>query len=276
MHRAVHFSLPLPSPHDHWREHAAQWQQIAAPLRPGPEDIALMRTGLDVDPAANRGLLLGMTQELWGLGDMTGVDRDPAMVQRRRAQAGSNGQEVQADWRDLPFSPARFDFAVGDGALNNVDYSDEYRLVLSQLTRVLRPRGRVALRVFVRPEAAESMRDVFTAARAGAIGSFHAFKWRLAMALCSAQGDANIAVADIHHYFAEHAPDRDELAARAGWPRPVLDTIDVYAQSTLVYSFPTLAEVRACYDQGWQEISVAHGQYELAERCPVLVLQKRI
>ncbi|KPC54400.1 class I SAM-dependent methyltransferase [Amantichitinum ursilacus] len=274
MHRAPVFSSSNPpTPHDHWGEHAAQWQRIGAPLRPGPEDVALMRAALE--PQGNRGLLLGMTQELWGLGDMTGVDRDPAMVQRRRAQAGSNGQEVQADWRDLPFTSARFDFAVGDGSLNNVDYVDEYRMVFDQLDRVLRPRARVALRIFVRPEVAETPRAVVDAALAGEIGSFHAFKWRLAMALCSAQNNANIAVADIHHHFEQLIHHRDELAQRAVWPRSVIETIDVYAQSTLVYSFPTLAEVRASLSDSWQEISVAYGTYELAGRCPVLTLQKR-
>lgn len=261
--------------HDHWAAHASQWHKIGAPLRPGPDDVALMCRMVEryVPGQARRGVLLGMTQELWPLGDITGVDRDPAVVSKRKAQQGANGQEVLADWRDMPFEAGQFDFALGDGSFNNLRHPDEYRQVLAQLARILKP-GRPGLfRMFIRPDVAEAAADVVRLAQARQIQGFHAFKWRLAMALCSAQADPNIAVQAIHAAFQLLVPDRAHFAAATGWAPDLIATIDVYAGSSLDYSFPTLGEFRAALAGTCVELELAHGHYELAERCPVIALR---
>ena len=261
------------APHDHWAAHASQWHKIGTPLRPGPDDVALMCRMVHayVPGQARRGVLLGMTQELWPLGDITGVDRDPAMVDKRKAQLGANGQEILADWRQMPFEADQFDFALGDGSLNTLQYPDGYREVLGQLAKILKP-GRPGLfRVFIRPDIAETAADVVRLAQSRQIQGFHAFKWRLAMALCAAHPD--ISVQAIHAAFQLLVPDRAQFAAATGWAPDLIATIDVYAGSSLDYSFPTLGELRATLGDICSELELAHGHYELAERCPVIALR---
>ena len=139
--------------------------------------------------------------------------------------------------------------------------------------RVLDDDGRVILRLFAAPARAEALDAIAAALDAGAIGSFHAFKWRLAMAIQPA--DRNVRVADVWRAFAELVPDRAALARRTGWPAAVIDTIDVYRESALVYSFPTAAEARAAVADHLVETACHAPGYELGDRCPTIVLRRR-
>jgi hypothetical protein len=55
--------------------------------------------------------------------------------------------------------------------------------------RVLRPGGLFSHRFFLRPERGEKTDSVFDELRAGRIGNFHIFKWRLAMSMHGAIED---------------------------------------------------------------------------------------
>ena len=107
------------------------------------------------------------------------------------------------------------------------------------------------------------------------IGSFHAFKWRFAMAMVAQARNANIGVADIRARFNSLMPERNELSAAAGWTRAQIDTIDTYADVQYQLSFPALADIRGTFSSTFREIDVMYGSYELAECCPILVLQAR-
>ena len=52
---------------------------------------------------------------------------------------------------------------------------------------------------------------------AGEIRSFHAFKWRLAMAIVAEAADPNIRVETIRDVFIREFPDRAMLAETTGW-----------------------------------------------------------
>lgn len=209
---------------DHWPAHARQWALVGPPLRPSPADVATAAAAL---AGAGRVLLLGVTPELAPLATVA-VDHSAAMI---AAIHRGPGPAVRADWRALPFAAGSFDAALGDGALSNLAFPDGYADLGRELRRVLGPDGRAVLRVFARR------------APAAAPGSLHALKWDLAMAL--ARDDRNVAVAAIGAAFDAAFPDRDALAARTGWSRAVIDTIDAYRGSTVRYSFPTLDEAVA-------------------------------
>lgn len=250
---------------DHWDKHAGQWQRIGSPLRPCAEDIDCFRAAL-----SGSGLLLGVTPELADIGHITALDHNPTMIDRLAA-----GMAITGEWLAMPFEPARFDFALGDGSPNMLAYPHEYSALFAQLQRVLKPGGLVAFRLFAAPAEAETLATLVHAAHAGTIGSFHAFKWRWAMALVAAAGDPNIHVADILAAFNQHFPDRAALAAASGWHPQSIDTIDVYDGSSIVYSFPTLQQMQQVAAPWLQQQSVHHGHYELAERCPILFYQLR-
>lgn len=251
---------------DHWQDHARQWSLIGSPLRPTAEDISIMKAALGPNPGP--GLLLGVTPELAQLGRQTiAVDHNSTMIEKL-----SSGKVVFGEWLSLPFEPESFEFAAGDGSLNMLNYPGEYEMLFKQLKKVLKKNAKIIFRVFTSPPSAENIEDVVTAALNGEIGSFHAFKWRLAMAVAAFSNNANIAVVKIYEAFASYFPNREELAKASGWPLADINTIDVYKGSDVVYSFPTLAELRKAVSPIFREVSLANANYELSDRCPIITL----
>jgi hypothetical protein len=268
-------AVDAPSTTNVWSHHARQWEVIGSPLRPTAEDIQLLQQYLppSVDGPV---LLLGVTAELRVLAtQLVAVDHSDAMVARFHAQPVIAGQSVQlGDWRALDqyFSPQYFAAALGDGSLNMLHFPTDYTRLFNALAVTLRVGAPFACRLFAAPShtEVETPEAVFAAAEAGRIGSFHAFKWRLAHALVAQQATPNIAVQDIFTAFAGYVPDRDALAACTGWPRAHIDTIDAYAQADTVYSFPSLDALAAILPHGWQIRQHVFPSYELGERCPIL------
>jgi hypothetical protein len=96
------------------------------------------------------------------------------------------------------------------------------------------------------------------------------------MAAVTQTGNPNIAVTAIRDAFDEMFADREELADATGWSGEDIATIDVYANSPDVYSFPNLAQLREAIPDAFTHIRlVACGAYPLAERCPILVMERR-
>ena len=95
------------------------------------------------------------------------------------------------------------------------------------------------------------------------------------MAMTAELGDPNISVAEIHKLFNRLLPDRKQFAKATGWDQKDIATIDVYRESPATYSFPTLSQLRRTLPRWLNEIGLAHGSYELAERCPMLILEPR-
>ena len=270
--------MSIPLSRDHWPRHARQWALVGPPLRPGAADVQLMEAEAAARHVATGGrslaaLILGVTPELV---TMRWPDDTRVVAVERSADvigaifpATAGAEVVVADWRALPRPDASLDLVIGDGSLSNLAFPADYRLLAAELGRVLAPGGRVALRLFAAPETREPLAAVAVALASGTIGSVHALKWRIAMAI--QPDDRNVAVADIGRAFDELVPDRAALADRRGWDPAVIATIDVYRDSTLVYSFPTQAEVGAALAP-LVTVACHTPTYELGDRCPTLVL----
>lgn len=268
-----------------WTRQAAQWRQVGAPLRPSGEDLSLYESVLLGRVRANgprlRGLLLGVTPELAGLAwpsgtDLVAVDRCADMIERVWPGYPTPGLgALLADWLALPLPDRSRDVVIGDGSLNVIRYPDQTLGVLESAGRVLADDGRLVVRVFARPETGESSDEVFGAAMTGRIRGFHAFKLRLLMAV---QGTENIRlrIGDVWQCWDREGPGAEALAGRTGWPLEVISTIDAYRDQDTLYSFPTLTELRALVAKSpLVEVACSSGSYELAERCPRLVLAHR-
>ncbi len=93
------------------------------------------------------------------------------------------------------------------------------------------------------------------------------------MSIASESTDHNLYVAETLATFNHLIPDRKQLAAVTGWRSDEIDTIDFYRDSTARYSFPTLSQVRDTIPNSLMETGLLYGHYELAERCPILILQ---
>lgn len=181
------------------------------------------------------------------------------------------GPALVGDWRALPIRDRAIDWIVGDGCATLLDYPAGYASVAAELRRVLADDGELALRLFAAPELPEPLLDVARDLAAGRIGNFHILKWRLAMAI--QPPSRNVRVRDILAVFDRFVHDRAALAERTGWSPSEIATIDAYRESTMEYSFPTLAEARAAFAPWFREVACVFADYELGERCPVLILR---
>jgi hypothetical protein len=265
----------------HWNAYAARWALIGEPLRPGASDLAQLErrvTRYLGDAAPVSALLLGVTPEVatWHWPEtlrLLAVDKSEGMV--RAVWPGDNGwrHALVGDW--LTFEAAEpFDLVHGDGVFTLLDYPQGYAQLAGALGRLTRPGGLLDLRLFCRLERGESLDEVLAALASNRIGSFHVFKWRLAMAL---QGDATrgVRLADIWHAFRERVGTPRELAERTGWAEPVIATIDAYRDRDDRYSYSTEREVIECLAEKFELLETWHPSYELGDRCPHLSFRRR-
>jgi SAM-dependent methyltransferase len=258
---------------NHWDNYHRHWKLLDAPLRPTAETVGIVERELDLDEADV--LLLGVTPELAGLGrTMLAVDGSAAMVSGVWPGDNVHRRAMTGNWLDLPIGSASVDAVIGDGCLTVVDSAAARHALLGEVARVLKPGGRVAIRVFAGPETFEDLQAIKDQALAGEIGNFHALKWRIAMACATGDRDRAINVQAIRDAFDSNFPDRAALTAKTGWSMVSINTIDVYAGSETTYCFATLAML-VDEASGWfgQVRVVPSGSYPLAERCPLLVLE---
>jgi hypothetical protein len=96
------------------------------------------------------------------------------------------------------------------------------------------------------------------------------------MAIGHERGGPNVPVSEIRDTFERWFPDRAALEAETGWPREEIDTIDNYAGSNAIYGFATRRQMLDIVPAEFVNARfVDVGSYELAERCPLLVLERR-
>ncbi|MBI3223126.1 MAG: class I SAM-dependent methyltransferase [Nitrosomonadales bacterium] len=275
--------------HRQFDRHAQNWQLLDSPLRPCSEDLHLMHKAFDAwhdggrsarSVAPLRALLLGVTPEIatheWGVPvDLTAVDISRAMIASAWPGDTATRRALCADWMDIPVAQHAFDMLLADGVFTLLDYPAGYAILARTVQRCLRHDGLFVLRAFCRPDTPETLPAVFDDLWHRRIGSFHALKWRLSMAL---QGDdihRGIAVADIWQTFEANVPDRQHLAQATGWPIDVIATIDAYRDSAAIYTYPRVDELVEAVAPHLACTGRETGSYELAGRCPLLCFQPR-
>lgn len=178
-----------------------------------------------------------------------------------------------AQWQNLPVADSHFHAIVGDGSFNVLPTLEDHSLLSLELHRATQPGALLAFRCFVRPEIPESLQAIRSDAYDARIGSFHALKWRIAMALAS-ESHGVVPVQTIYQAF-ESSFDRPKLANQTGWSRTEIATIDAYQNTPTSYTFPTLIELRKYLAERWHLNSVATADYELAQCCPTLRFERK-
>jgi SAM-dependent methyltransferase len=269
------------APRDHFARIAASWSHFGPPLRPSPDDTAAMQrvvSGLDAGASA---IVLGLTPEIIGCDwpanvHLSAVDHSPKMIEALwPPQRGpANARVVLADWCAMPIEPGTIDLVAGDGCYVLLGYPHGYEELTRAVWRALRPRGRFVIRVFLRPERAESVADIARDFAAGEIGSVHALKLRLLAALHGASGEGS-RLDDVWQAWKALPPLSESRAGTRGWTAQEITSIESYRAMEARYFLPTLAEFRQraaiCFD----EIECSFGRHELGDRCPTLVLVRR-
>ena len=267
-----------------WQRQARQWSHVGPPLRPGPQDIAFTRAAISewlrtANRTAPRFLIMGVTPELCGLtlnhgSRLLALDRSAGMIGAvGPGRSTARGGAICADWRHMPVAPASVDLALGDGFLSSLTYPSDYSVVFAELRRVLRPGGRCVIRCFVQTDVLETPDDVFADLSQGRIGSFHALKLRLAMAMQS-DPQAGVVVETVWSILHSKWPELDRLAKCFAWPLEEVLTIQAYRNVDTRYSFPALAQYGEFFaGAGFSTIQLATPSYELGGRCPTFVLE---
>jgi SAM-dependent methyltransferase len=267
-----------------WDDIAYHWDDWGPPLRPGPEDVRIMSAALGRWHARERrevvqALLCGTTPELattsWPVPvRLLAVDKSEPML--RVVWPGDipgARAAVVGDWLDLPIPARSRDVVLADGGFVFFDHPDGQRELLAALWRALRPGGLLVLRLFARAPGREPLAEVLRLAGAGRIGSFHAFKWRVAMAL-QPESRSGVRQHDVWAACRGAGLDVGSLP-RPGWSARAANTIRFYRdQETRLY-FPTIAEFRDLLRESFEDIEVALPDYELGERCPIFTARPR-
>lgn len=276
-------NAPPPDNASVWSSHARQWHRVGPPLRPSEADAELMAKWAASANPAGACLVLGVTPEIFAqawLADrqLWAVDHSESMARAlwrkdRPAVTARRHVCVVARWQQSPLTDGGTTLAIGDGSLNALPSLQELQHVLAELHRVLAPSGWLVIRAFVRPSEAESLKQVVQHARQGRIGSFDAFKWRLAMSLVEGD-DASVAVAQVARCFDQLFPDRAALAAATGWPIASIHSIDAYQGSATRYVFPTRGQFERALDPHFRLMAIECPSYELGERCPTIAAQR--
>lgn len=270
---------------DQFSSHARAWNRLGPPLRPAPEDVRVAERYVEATPARPgspfRALILGVTPELacmrWPENtELVAVDRSRVMIDAvwPAGRLPCRGHALCADWSEVPLESGSIDAVLGDGSFTLLAWPDAQRGVLRELRRLIAERGRLVLRVFVLPERREDVAAVLRDLDGGRIGSFHVFRWRLAMSL-QRELERGVSLRDVWQLWQRLDLDRDALALRHGWPRDSIDSIDAYRQAEGQLWFPTLSQARALLAEEFRELDCHLPGYELGACFPTLRLAPR-
>lgn len=256
----------------HWEKLQRHWSLLGPPLKPPPEAVDAYRDILR--PRDAEVVLLGVTPELADLGrTVVALDESEQMIAMVWPGDTASRRAIRGSWFDMPFEDATVGLVAGDGCVSVLDTPATRARFFAEVARVLRPGGRAALRAFASPEAPEPLDAVRVRALGGGVSSFHELKWRVAMARAAGHCGRTIAVRSIREAFEATFPDREELCDATGWDLATVGTIDAYAESPAIYSFPTAQAFAAEARRFFDDVRVlSSGNYPFAEQCPMLVL----
>jgi len=273
----------IPAEAGHWPDISRLWKQVGQPLRPSAEDIGFVtdaiRTQLPGNPPA-LALILGVTPELYNLPwpkktKVLGSDHTRAMIDA--VWPGPRNAVICAEWTALPLQSGSCNVVLCDGGIHLMAYPDDHRQLVRTLYRVVVSDGLCIFRLFVPPQARETVDEVLNDLAEARIANLNLLKLRLGMALQEniTQGVELRRVWDRLHGF---APDFKRLASQIGWPLEQLMVINTYRDSPVRYYFLTVSDVRRlfCEDPGGFELErIYWPTYELGERCPTVLFRRR-
>jgi len=257
-----------------WEDVAYRWNEYESPLRPHPQDIQILRDILAKHHFVKANVFLcGVTPEIAAMDwpfpvELVAMDQAERMVQLvwpvdvpgvRRAVVGN--------WLESGLPAHSQDIVIGDGGFVFFDYPAGQRQLLNAMHNLLRPGGLFVYRHYAQLHQPEPLSHVLDEMRAGRIGNFHIFKWRVAMAMQTSSA-AGVVQDDIWQVIVSAGLDKARLP-RTGWSAGAINTIHFYRGKTSRLYFPTRDEFASLMKECFAEIRHILPSYELGERCPV-------
>ncbi|MCE9592045.1 MAG: hypothetical protein K8S99_16175 [Planctomycetes bacterium] len=266
----------------YWNYVARHWYLWTPPLRPCAADVRVTEEAVRTHAggATSRAVLWGVTPEIanmaWPAGmELTAVDRVQEMIDHVwPGDIAGRRAAVCGDWLEYPADHGGYRAVVGDGVFSLMDYPDGHRLLAAKAHALLDAGGVLVVRLFAQGAKRETPAAVLDDLRAGRIGSFHIFKFRLAMAL-QRSAQAGVRMGDIFEAWVRAEIDPDALAASTGWSREVIATIDHYRDKDSRLIFPTPGEFHAVVGETFDRLDCRFPTYEMGDRCPTVYYRKR-
>ena len=272
-----------PSPSDPWSAVATDWSRFQSPFRPHRDDTAVIervaRT-LHESRGSLDAAILGLTIETatWPWPNDTrlcafdsSVDAIAILWPPPEAPPGAAAKLAQ--WTALPVADGALDLVTADGSLVCVDYPAGARALFEEVRRVLRPGGRFVARTFLRPGRAETLAEILEDLEQGRIHNPFVLKLRVDAALH--EGLSGFSMHEKWLLWRRLFPDQEATARRFGWPLRTFALPASFETQDLRFVYPTIDELRAIFSPLFREMELCVGSYELAERCPTLVLEPR-
>lgn len=265
---------------DHFATGGRSWNKLGYPLRPSPDDTALLQRLIASHAKPDlQVMVLGLTVEIIGCDYPPGtrlvaVDHSPEMIARLwpAPKAPPNAEVMRADWCSMPVPDQSFDLVLGDGCFALLRQPEGYDQALREFSRVLRPDGRFAIRIFTRPEQRESVDAIGAALARGEIGSVNALKLRLWAAVRSAEG---VLLDDVWHAWNSIRDHLTPSEQRGGFTAWEVSGIENYRGQQTRYALPTIAEFREHARASFREEHCFPGTGELGPLCPTFVFAPR-
>ena len=268
------------APRDHFSSIAPQWSHFGPPLRPSPDDTAVVQRAAANLGTAAQAVVLGLTPEIIGCDwpadvALTAVDHSATMIGALWPpdKGPENSRVIRADWCAMPLASETIDLVAGDGCYVLMPFPHGYDMLTREVRRVLKPAGRFIMRVFMRPDHAESVDGIAQAYARGEIGSVHTLKLRLLAALHGASGDGTL-LDDVWQAWKSLPALPAALPGTRGWTDDEIVGIESYGGMHARYFLPTLEELRHRVRTSFREVECAWGRHELGDRCPTLVLER--
>ena len=133
-------------------------------------------------------ILLGVTPELAKILANTRsfeIDHSIGMINWSwtKFPRGHLATPIAGQWTNLPIRNDCIDLIVGDGCNIQLEFPGAYQAWFREMARVLRPGGKVVLRVYVSPETPEHSNAVIDDLMHRRIGNSNVLRMRLFMAL---------------------------------------------------------------------------------------------
>ena len=265
----------------HWDSVAQCWHLYASPLRPCAADQATFRQLIDAHgPAPLDGtraaIIFGVTPEIATMdwpGDtiVTGFDRAPEMIEHVwPGNVPGRRQAICADWFNLPRPARPYDLAFADGSVTVIGFPGDLQRLIAHLKEMARPDALLVTRTFTRPLRAETIAELEEVARAGRAGTFHAFKFRLAMSLQERTEDG-ISLHDIWALWHRLDSEIEGLSARNGWRPDVVGTIALFRGKQVKLVYPSREElIDVMQGTGLKLLETRIPTYEMGDRCPIM------
>jgi hypothetical protein len=266
----------------HWKSHAIRWDLIGPPLRPSPDEMAVVAAIVSelTLQVGNRGidaLILGVTPEFAGFAwppksKLIALDRSESMI--RHVWPGSmaaSERVLEGDWLAPDASLGPFDLVLGDGVFSQLAYPVDYERLCQAMREVTRPGGLWALRLFARPDEPEDPERLLGDLRAGRLTNINEFKLRLGMALCDAGHADDVGVREMWQFWDEAR--RTDPSLRDCWSTELQGTIENYREGTARYSFPRLDPVLDLLRRTATIREVRYPGYRLGDCCPMVILE---